>query len=412
MLLILLFIFFIFFLVDFRVTFILTLISSTLLMHFVSRIDFLENFYIELSIVCIFVFFLFKNKLVVGIRRFPLYIAIVILLTSQLLTFLFHPIFPGAIFRNVIYYIDIYILFCLYVNNRFKTMHVFTISALLYGMIVGGYCLFETTTGDNPYIAIMNSTGLYSRDVLVEEVRFGLKRSQSFFSMHTTSAGVLMLLSLFLMSQFVNTKKNNRYLYFIVAVVCGVGVFLSGARSAMLGYTIGVLSFIQFKKIKVIFIVFAIGLVIMQFASEYFSDVFSAFVNTEEVGGSSTDMRSEQMAISAALMANSPLFGNGMQYTWGVAAKTGLLGAESLWFPIMIEQGVVGLLSCIFFFVVCFRYAFIRRHKNICFLVLGFLVFNTMSAIPMIPFFFIFIYEFMIINAYSIRQEIYDRRKI
>ena len=222
MLLILLFIFFIFFLVDFRVTFILTLISSTLLMHFVSRIDFLENFYIELSIVCIFVFFLFKNKLVVGIRRFPLYIAIVILLTSQLLTFLFHPIFPGAIFRNVIYYIDIYILFCLYVNNRFKTMHVFTISALLYGMIVGGYCLFETTTGDNPYIAIMNSTGLYSRDVLVEEVRFGLKRSQSFFSMHTTSAGVLMLLSLFLMSQFVNTKKNNRYLYFIVAVVCGV----------------------------------------------------------------------------------------------------------------------------------------------------------------------------------------------
>lgn len=150
----------------------------------------------------------------------------------------------------------------------------------------------------------------------------------------------------------------------------------------------------------------------MQFASEYFSDVFSAFVNTEEVGGSSTDMRSEQMAISAALMANSPLFGNGMQYTWGVAAKTGLLGAESLWFPIMIEQGVVGLLSCIFFFVVCFRYAFIRRHKNICFLVLGFLVFNTMSSIPMIPFFFIFIYEFMIINAYSIRQEIYDRRKI
>lgn len=412
MLLILLFIFFIFFLVDFRVTFILTLISSTLLMHFVSRIDFLENFYIELSIVCIFVFFLFKNKLVVGIRRFPLYIAIFILLTSQLLTFLFHPIFPGAIFRNVIYYIDIYILFCLYVNNRFKTMHVFTISALLYGMIVGGYCLFETTTGDNPYIAIMNSTGLYSRDVLVEEVRFGLKRSQSLFSMHTTSAGVLMLLSLFLMSQFVNTKKSNRYLYIIVAVVCGVGVFLSGARSAMLGYVIGFLSFIQFKKIKVIFFVIAIGFVITQFASEYFSDVFSAFVNTEEVGGSSTDMRSEQMAISAALMANSPLFGNGMQYTWGVAAKTGLLGAESLWFPIMIEQGLVGLLSCISFFVVCFRYAFIRKHKNICFLVLGFLVFNTMSSIPMIPFFFVFIYEYMIINTYSIRQEIYDRRKI
>lgn len=56
-------------------------------------------------------------------------------------------------------------------------------------LVVGVYTLVETIISSNHYMFIVNSLELYSQDIIVEDIRFGMKRAQAIFGMHTTLGG-------------------------------------------------------------------------------------------------------------------------------------------------------------------------------------------------------------------------------
>lgn len=61
---------------------------------------------------------------------------------------------------------------------------------LFWGAIIAFYTLFEAIIKSNPYIQLMNSMDIYTQHFYITEIRFGLKRCQALFSMHTTLGAV------------------------------------------------------------------------------------------------------------------------------------------------------------------------------------------------------------------------------
>ena len=390
---------------DFRKTFIILIVYSTLLMQFSVSISFMESLFYEVSAIGIFFFLL--NQEVYPFRDFPIKNSILLLIVSQLITFFFNPFSVGVIIRNLILYADLFILYCLLRRQPNETLYFFFTNLLIFGTFIGLYGIYETITESNPYMDFINHSKLYIRDFYIKEIRFGFKRSQTFFSMHTTNACVVMMISVALLCG----KKFNtglmRSIKFTVIFLCVGILFLSGARSAMVGFVITFLAFTNPKSntIRFAFPVIIIYIYFMNEVNDYFYEVLQSLVRTDYVAGSSSDMRDDQFRISNMLMMRSPIYGNGMGFTWSIVSKYNLMGAESIWFPLMIDHGFIGVISHLFFFSECAYYCYKNKMPSIIFVVLGFVVFNTLSSIPQFPSVFLFVYLLIIIES----NKLYDR---
>lgn len=71
--------------------------------------------------------------------------------------------------------------------------------------------------------------------------------------------------------------------------------------------------------------------------------------------GSSSGMRLEQWGSILWAFEQNELWGNGSSYLWNVATQNNyeILGAESIWFSLLIDYGIMGGLMFIFLVLVC-----------------------------------------------------------
>lgn len=103
----------------------------------------------------------------------------------------------------------------------------------------------------------------------------------------------------------------------------------------------------------------------------------------EYQGGSSLAMRMTQLDISYKAFLKSPLIGNGTKATSIVTEQNPeLLGAESIWFTLLIEKGILGILAflTLIFFPILNK-QFINK-KIYCALSFSWLALNTMTTVP------------------------------
>ena len=249
----------------------------------------------------------------------------------------------------------------------------------------------------------MNSSHAYLNDFLITEVRFGIKRSQSIFSMHTTNGAIsLVLFCLLLYLKRQTNFFNGNKLINVLIVLLLITVFLTGARSAMIGCVICCLMFYEKKllQFKYVLLLLVAGCILIGSLHEYIQEVLDSIFDTEKVSGSNTDMRSIQFEIAYLFLAQSFWFGHGLSYTWLYVKifYDELLGAESLWIPVMIDQGFVGIMAYAFFFICCILYSIKKKVFSISFFVLGFLVYNSMSSLPGFQITYILIYIIVMIE--------------
>lgn len=246
--------------------------------------------------------------------------------------------------------------------------------------------LIETVTKYNILLNIAINTGLYSPDTrVITEVRYGLKRAQSAFAMHTSWGGYCLLVFCFLFYLKKYCKITFRYSK-ILLVLLGANLFFTGARSAFSGFLVALLTFLDVKDLKnkrvwgLIIFIMAISPLFLG----YFTDIASSFTDTSKVSGSNSDMREVQFDICFYYLFQSPWIGNGIAYTWEYVLPQNkeLLGAESLWIPVLIDQGCLGALAVLVIFIASAWYLYKHNCSRYCFVVLGFLVFNSMSSIP------------------------------
>ena len=348
-----------------------------------------QSLMIYISAIITILFFLkYKINSLMEIKSFPLITSFILLILSILSTNIMAsvkhtPYMISYILTNVIM---VYIAWYQLKVHPTKTIHRFIKYSFIYALILGSYSIFETITQSNPIVEYFNSIHAYSYERIITEIRFGFKRSQSIFPMHTTNGVVSIFLFVLLFYAYRYNMVKNRKLALIPLFLLVASIFLTGARSIILGFIVTLFSFIEIKKISlrhvlgliICFIVLAISF------SEYINEIYQSILDTERVNGSNADMRTYQFEIALFLLLKSPLFGNGISYTWesAIIKYDGLYGAESLWIPIMIEQGVIGILAFSLFFLSLTLFCIKSKCREFSFVVLGFFLANTLSSLP------------------------------
>lgn len=387
---------------DYKRFFIVIFIISTLLENFNLVFEPIS----EVAFLMSFVFINYKNVFKKG--NWPAFLVALALAIPQCITYFMHSAASNQSrllvnlvcdSGNVIIAWSILKEDVKYVNTTIKTL-------LIYGAVFGIYTIFEVLTSSNPYIDYIMSHNLYiyRADESISDVRFGVKRCQSIFGMHTTLGGVSLITgyTLFFINRYTSYFKKRKDLIYALSAVLFVCIFLTGARSAIIAIAISLLSFIDIKRIKFYhYIIF--GVIALAFGSyivNYFQEICDSIVDTTVVNGSNADMRETQFAIAAMTMAQSFWTGNGINATSLVRERfPDLLGAESIWISPMIDLGMIGVIGLALMFVFMIFYAIRTKNFKLIFLVLGFLFFGTTSSVPWVYISYTIVYMLIMVSC-------------
>lgn len=387
----------IFLLKSYHKAFIVLILLSTWLNHFSI---FGADIFTYLSVVSL-VLLPFKVKNISGkVKEMPVKVALFLIFLSYLITFVFTSgnsviSFFTNVLRDII---NVFIFWCVFIKSPQQYIKLVLTIIFFYAIIVGCYTLFETILGINPFIEFVNKLGLYKEDALITEIRFGLKRSQSIFSMHTTNGAVLLMLFCVISWLKFNTDSLRNYnkMVFCLLIILLVSIITTGARSAYISLIICLFMFYNtvVRKFSYLIIVGLLFVTFIYFFNSLISDIVNSFVDTQSVSGSSTEMRQEQFSEVMRFFNKSVLIGNGINYTFTTAINlsNGLYGAESVWFQLLIDRGLLGVIAFVFYVCQCVFYVRRSNSKNLIFVILGFIVYNTLSSIPHFNMYYLFAY--------------------
>jgi len=383
---------------DFKKYFVYTFVCSTWISHFEM---YGQSMGLWVSLLS-FAVYLYKIKHpFADINKFPMFIPFLIAILSISLSnyFAIERHTPSLILMVLHDYVVVFIFWKLYRNDSTNVIRYFIKAMLLLGFVVAFYSMFETVTKTNPFVRYMIDTDAYSYERFIDEIRFGLKRSQGVFSMHTTNAGVSLLLFCTLCFCRINGYIKTGVFTRLMLVFLFMTVFFTGARSGIAALSVSLLMFLgkRYLKFKYVVPIICLMVVVFLFLFGYLQSVWDSFMDTEKVSGSNVDMRDNQLLISLYYLEQSPLLGNGIQYTFTTVKRIdeNINGAESIWFTTMIDYGILGIIACAIYFLSCIWYCFKCGMSKLSFFVLAFLLFFTMSSIPNVSMTYMFVYLFM-----------------
>lgn len=238
--------------------------------------------------------------------------------------------------------------------------------------------------------------------------RFGLTRCYSFFGLHI-HFGIACSMIFFLLFNVYKNKwvifnddSFNRKLNYIAVALAVIGVVLSNSKTPMLGTLILLFAYYNVKEIvNVKTLSFGVVLVILviYFIPDYLNNFLSLTDEelAEEGGGSTVALRQQQFQSIYKLFAQSPIWGNGINaavyYSKHVIGFEDILGAESKWFKLLADQGIIGCISYILMFPVCYKFVkgIVPKRECFCLLLSVLLMETTTGAVNYLLWFPVFI---------------------
>ena len=205
------------------------------------------------------------------------------------------------------------------------------------------------------------------------EMRYGIKRSSSIFAQggHAGLFCMYTFLVFFYNKYYFNSTYKKKMTNFMILCLPLVA-FLSGSRAIYLGLMFVFLSLPvrQFFKRKSTYVIFVLLIVGGLCSLSYFSDIIDSMVNSDKGGGSTAEMREWQWDICMRYFVQSPWWGNGRMYIWNVVKPDNplLLGAESIWFSLTVDNGIIGCANYIVLIVVSAITMMVRTTKSLFFM--------------------------------------------
>lgn len=257
--------------------------------------------------------------------------------------------------------------------------------------------IFEQITHYNPIIsiekALLPASAPHGLIWVSEGIRFGqLFRSQAFMSISITFGGYCVIYFIFYYYfsnkyRIYNYFRGKKQMFYIIGLA--FGTILSGSKSPILTLIVSFIPYFKWKWMHnfklIILMLIVIPLTLPSFMRIY-DDIYSSLTvenQWEYTGGSSLAMRMQQLEISYNAFLQSPIIGNGSKATADVAeSNPELLGAESIWFKLLIEKGIVGIIA---YFVLIMYPLFLRNSSNKkCYLalIISWMALNTMTTVP------------------------------
>lgn len=347
-----------------------------------------QSAFIYLNAIIVICYFIAHIKTIKKIPENPFFFCILLVSFSFIISnyYGYYRHTPIMI-SNIFEYFSIFVVYDILRRNPIVIFKFAFKVILIMAALISVNGFLETITRQNILFDFLQDTGLYDKDARrITEVRFGLKRAQSAFTMHTSLGGYCLISFTFLYYLKKYCKVKARFLGTII-VLLGMNLFFTGARSAIVGFTIAILTFIKLKDFKSIKGVIGLLALFLAFVllQRYLDTIFNSIFYSDNAGiGSDTDMRNNQFDICTYYFLQSPIIGHGISYIWEVALPYNkeLFGAESLWMPVMVDQGILGIVAVIFIYLSVIRYLWKSNCKKFIFVPLGYLVFNSMSSIP------------------------------
>lgn len=339
------------------------------------------------AILCFMYILLYCNKIFSFLTKpFPFKSVLVVFLLSKFFSTFFASEHHPYVFLMCILDAFFIVVFIIAVSDIRNTM---SIRSFVYIMtvMVAGYGLFTFITNFNPYIDETIREGINSVEGQIM-MRFGRLRIQSIFAYIETLGGFcVMMISLacilYKASETIpKLKKQSIVMLALLSLTC----FLTSSRSQIVGMVIVLMQLPLIVKSKSKYITFPlIALLIIIFASGYIGDIISSFSDTNSVSGSNANMREEQLASSLYFMltANNVFIGNGLGFcdSQVIGLDSGIVGAESIWFRIMIDQGYLGVFSFVFLVLYSMVISY-KIYKPFIFIPVAYLAIRTLAVVP------------------------------
>ena len=373
-------IFFVFLLRKFENTAIMVAAMACWLTFFRDPLNLVDNVYLVLSLLIVL---LGVKKYGKSLKKAPFIWCIVPVFVSYVVTMFAHGVFLKQYLIIIAQYLFPCVLY-LIINSRAK-VNLFVKYTSAFMIVATLYCFVEESISANPIMHwCENNTDSFTWLIDRKEFRFGVKRAQSFFA-DVAPFGVsciyffIILLILSIDNEKI-MKVKWRKLLILFLPLC---VFLTGTRSIILCFLLAVMTLLTpstIRKYRTTFILTAIILCV--FLSSYFISIYdSIFVDTE-IGGSSSDMREGQWEIAFYYMMNDFWVGNGFTFTSSLLNndEAGLFGAEGMWLPIIMDRGMIGVISVALAFIIGLSEIIKRKYYRLIWLWVSFLVLKTITT--------------------------------
>lgn len=300
----------------------------------------------------------------------------------------------------------VYLIMFFYALKTEQDMRLFVKVLSIYVILLNVNALTELMGYNvigHALVSAMTPTIYWAEDVVVRGI---FVRLHSFVP-HSIGYGVenMVFFSFYLMlylygERFITKKKS-----IILMFVSLAGIYLSGSRSPLLGGIIMLLPLLANKRMlnakNMTFFIFA-ALIISSFAGGYIMTMYDSLATDKDTdlgGASSWDMRFGQLEYSIYYWMKNFWFGNGHTFDifQGGTQYSSIFGAESVWFPLMMKQGIVGMVAYLSVTINACASAVKTKHKSLCIcLMLGWLVIDSATNLPglsiLLPLYFYVIY--------------------
>ena len=373
-------IFFVFLLRKFENTAIMVAAMACWLTFFRDPLNLVDNVYLVLSLLIVL---LGVKKYGKSLKKAPFIWCIVPVFVSYVVTMFAHGVFLKQYLIIIAQYLFPCVLY-LIINSRAK-VNLFVKYASAFMILVTVYCFIEEIISSNPFISWCedraDSFTFFSNKT---DERFGFKRAQSIFASPT---GLGIMCSYLFVTLFIFLRNNEQQMRVVwrkaLLIFMPICVFFTGTRSIILCFLLAVMTLLTpstIRKYRTTFILTAIILCV--FLSSYFISIYdSIFVDTE-IGGSSSEMREGQWEIAFYYMMNDFWVGNGFTFTSSLLNndEAGLFGAEGMWLPIIMDRGMIGVISVALAFIIGLSEIIKRKYYRLIWLWVSFLVLKTITT--------------------------------
>lgn len=278
----------------------------------------------------------------------------------------FYPDFVPNYIPRVILVVLLYGYVYYYCLSNINNVKFALLCYALFGLVMCLNGLLQPLFGINPLDDLLQSVSDTEQSIFIDNKieRLGQIRYRSFIP-HPISYGVacvIIALMLFWGFMKLHLKSKERFIFLISLAFLMSGIIICGSRSPILGLLpLPILVFsgeIKLNNKQWIYISLLI-IALVYFSGEYIwysiQTIFDENL-AKEARGSSLDLRYTQYSLAINWFKENPWLGKGMLFN-AYSENEDIAGAESVWLPLIMKNGVVGVLSYILFYVYLFKTA-------------------------------------------------------
>ena len=237
------------------------------------------------------------------------------------------------------------------------------------------YGIFLTSMpGVNPWLIILlplNGDQFNNSYALAESGGRVFGRISSVYS-DTQAFGLVLTLAFVYVYALINPKSKNN-LYFILLGLIVIAVFVCGIRTPIVAVMFSVIYFLLLERKTKLFVytLIAFGLIYFVIINSpqldvYFKSIYDK--SSSSVGGSTTDLRLEQLNGCFNIIKGNELTGQGYGWTANYLMTKGghpvVLAFESLLYVVLCNSGFIGIIIWIITIIMYYSYTTTYFNKS------------------------------------------------